>query len=108
MELSEVYTILNSVTGFTGKVVYRAWEEGQVPDMPFAVYYFRDNGTFYADGKVYYAAKNITVDLYTKDKAPETEALIEAALTNAGLGFLKSEDFLPEEKCFCITYELGV
>lgn len=108
MDLSEIYTILNGVTGFAGKVVYRKWEEGQVPEMPFAVYYFRENGAFYADGKVYYAAKNITVDLYTKDKEPGTEALIEAALTNAGLAFLKSEDYLPEEKCNCISYELGV
>ena len=108
MTLAEIYTILNSTTAFAGKVVYRSWEEGQVPAMPFVTYYYKDNASFYADGKLYYAAKNISIDLFTKEKDPTSEAAVESALTNNGLPFAKSEEFIPEENCYCITYDLGV
>lgn len=108
MTLAQVFALLNAINGFTGKVVYRAWEEGQVPPMPFITYFYKEDDPFFADGVVYYASQNISINLFTKDKDEASEALVETALKNGGLTFAKSEENMPDEKCYCITYDLGV
>lgn len=89
-------------------VAYRVWEEGSAPALPYCVYYAGAADNFAADGVVYHTAQQYTVELYTVDKDPEVEAKIEAALTAAGIFWLKDETYIPTERMNEIIYEIEV
>lgn len=108
MTLSELYTVLSGISGFAGKVAYRAWPVGAAPALPFICYLETGSNNFIADGQVYVAVKAIAVELYTEAKDPTNEALVEAALTGAGIVWSKSEDYLDDERCYMITYTMEV
>lgn len=108
MTLAEVKTMLTGITGFTNKVAYYAWPEGQAPALPFICFLETGENTFSADGVVYSSAKQIQIELYTKAKSTTDEVLVETALTNNGLFYTKDETYLDDEKCWMITYSLEV
>ena len=108
MTLNEVYTMLTGITGFTGKVAYYAFPAGEAPELPFLCYVETGTDNFAADNVSYYATKEINVELYTQDKDPTTEQLVESALTAAGVFWTKTAEYLEDEKCWMITYAIGV
>ena len=61
---------------------------------------------FYADGRVYFVFGHLQVELYSEYKDPSLESKVEAALS--GFAWTKDEEFLNEEKCYLVTYELEV
>lgn len=101
MTLNQIKALLKS-TGFP--FAYRAFKSAQNP--PFICYYETISNNFLADGKVYFAVKHIIVELYTKEKDQNTEAVLEKAL--ASFIWLKDESFIENEKVFKITYEFEV
>lgn len=103
LSLSELKTLLSS-TGLP--VVYNAWQESDAPDLPFIVYRQTGNNNFAADNHVHFGMKEIDVELYTRTKSPETEALVETALSD--LFWTKTETYLDDEKCYEIIYEIEV
>lgn len=105
MSLDELYTIL---IGTNLPVVYRAWPEGKAPPLPWICYHTPGENPFGADGVVYYAGTRVNVELYTAKKDPATEAVVDAALTAAGIFYEKSEEYLDSEKCYQILYEIEV
>lgn len=108
MTLAEVYTILTGIEGFSGKVAYYAFPSGEAPELPFLCYVENGTDNFAADNISYFAAKNIDIELYTQDKNPGTEQLVESALTAAGVFWTKSAEYINDEKCWMITYTIGV
>lgn len=105
MTLEEIYTLCLSTKIPT---TYHAWPEGEAPALPWIA--ITENGTdnFGADGIVYELIKDIDIELYTRVKEPATEALLEEALTDAGIFWQKSEAYIESEKCFEIIYSLEV
>ena len=108
MTLSQLAAILNAITGFKDKVVYRAWKENEAPPLPFICFYSSGSESFGADNVTYAALTNVTIELYSRRKDPASEALIEAALTANDLYFDKSETFIEAEKAVLIIYEVEV
>ena len=82
--------------------VYRAWPEGNAPALPFVCYLERGSANFAADSVVYTRVDNIDVELYTREKDPASEALVEGALS--GVVWEKTEDYLDDERCYMVTY----
>ena len=105
---ADIASMLNSITGFTGKVAYYAFPEGQAPTLPFIVYIFPDEAGFGADNKNYLPTTSVQVELYTKHKDPASEALVEAALTTNELYFTKASAYLPDERAWMTAYTFEV
>ena len=108
MTLQEVFNILNSISGFKGKVAYRAFPKDKAPKLPYICYLATQTNNFAADNKVYKVIQGIDIELYTSKKDPATEELIEAALNNNGIVWEKYEDYIEDENCYMITYETEV
>ena len=87
---------------------YRQWEEGQAPPLPYCVYYAGRANNFAADGLVWFTAQRYTVELYTEDKDPAVEAVLEVALTAAGIFWTKDEVYINSERMNEIIYEFEV
>lgn len=103
MTLSELYTNLK-VTGFP--VTYRAWPEDCAPPLPFICYLCDGDNPLFADGCTYFSFSNVRVELYTRNKEPETEATLEAVLS--GFHWKKTETYIASERCYMILYEIEV
>ena len=103
MTLQELAEILRS-TGLP--VAYRAFPAGQAPFLPFICYLCTTSNNFDADDQVYFPVQQINVELYTAEKQPDVEALVETALS--GLCWEKSEEYLDDERCYEIIYEIEV
>lgn len=108
MTLSELYTLLKSITGFESKVTYRAWPEGKAPQLPFICYLERGTNNFKADGKVYQKITYVDVELYTSKKEPAAEELIEQLFDDNDIPWDKSEIYIDSEHCFEIVYEITI
>ena len=106
MDLEQLKTILES-TGLP--VTYRAWPEDPddpPPPLPWICYIVDETNSLFADGKVYYSYDDVAVELYTRFKEPETEKLVEAALTD--FHWKKSQEYLSTERCYITIYEIEV
>lgn len=108
MTLTDINTLLSSIAGFEGKVAYYAFPEDAAPCLPFICYYEDESDNFAADGIVYHPILRVTIELYSRHKDTQSEALIEAALTEAGIYWEKNETYIDTEKVFMETYEIEV
>ena len=85
---------------------------GGLPGVPcgkcaaFICYLFASTNNFNADDVVYQVINRITIELYTESKDLEAENAVEAALK--GLCWEKSEEYLDDEQCYEIIYEIEV
>ena len=103
MTLEELKTLLES-TGLP--VAYRAFPVGQAPDLPFICYLVEYSNNFDADNRVYHPINHISIELYTEFKNPDAEALVETALKD--ICWEKTEEYLDDERCYEILYEIEV
>ena len=109
MSLTELYTALNSLTGFDKKVVYHHWPAPEaVPDMPFIAYMVDGSDNFGADNIVYKAINSVRIELYTENKDTTSEGLIEDMLTSHGIYWEKDETYIDDERCYEIIYSIEV
>lgn len=108
MTLTELYTALTSVEGFTNKVVYRAWPVGQSPPLPFIVYLVDGSDNFGADNIVYKAINRVNIELYSNNKDTTSEGLIESLLDSLSIYWEKDETYLDDEQCYEIIYSIEV
>lgn len=99
----EQITALLRTTGLP--VAYRCFK-GPV-QLPYLVWMETRTANFFADGTVYSRIRHVTVELYTDEKEPDTEASVERAL--ASFAWEKTEEiWLESEKCFENLYEFEV
>ena len=108
MTVAEVKTLLEGITGFKDKVVYRQFKEGTAPALPFICFYVDETDNFKADNQVYLKRQNMIIELYTAIKSPTTEQLIETALDNAGIPWDYTETYIDSESCYLIAYNVEV
>lgn len=105
MSLADIKSILAG-TGLP--VVYYAWPENAAPALPWICYWETGSNNAAADGIVYAAVKQISIELYSQMKDPTSENAIESALTAAGIFWQKTETYLEDEHCFEVEYEIEV
>ena len=105
MSLEELKEILKA-SGLP--VAYRAFKVGSAPPLPFICFLVSNSDNFGADGIVYQSVKQVTVELYTAYKDPETEGKLEAALSGSGIYWESFETYIESDKAYLITYEFEV
>lgn len=108
MTLAELNIILKSIPGFTSKVAYRAFPKGKAPKLPFICYSCTQTDNFDADDSVYYVIQGVDIELYTKTKDVTTEEAVETVLNNNNIVWEKYEEYIDDEECYQITYEVEV
>ena len=106
MTRAELKTALESITGFSKAVAYNAFPVGEAPALPFITFLQTGAETFAADGIVYNQNPNVAIELYTNAKDTTTESLVETALTTAKLYFTKDEQYLDDERCYMVVYQV--
>ena len=83
---------------------YDHFAEGESPDPPFITFLLPGSDNFAADGKVYLRINEVHIELYTDEKNPETEALVEAVLDAHEIFYDKTEVWIESEKLYEVLY----
>ena len=83
---------------------YDHFAEGESPDPPFITFLLPGSDNFAADGKVYWKINEVHIELYTDEKNPETEALVETVLDAHEIFYDKSEVWIESEKLYEVLY----
>ena len=83
---------------------YDHFAEGESPDPPFITFLLPGSNNFAADGKVYMKINEVHIELYTDEKNPETEALVEDVLDDHEIFYEKTEVWIESEKLYEILY----
>jgi hypothetical protein len=83
---------------------YDHFAEGESPVPPFITLLLPGSDNFAADGKVYLKINEVHIELYTDEKNPETEALVEAVLDAHEIFYDKSEVWIESEKLYEVLY----
>lgn len=103
MKLSDIKALLETV-GFP--VAYNEFGNPQTP--PYICYIETGTDNMPADGTVYNKIRQITIELYTDIKSPDTEETLEDVLDGAGIFYEKSEVYIDSEKIYETIYEIEV
>ena len=83
---------------------YDHFAEGESPDPPFITFFLPGSDNFAADGKVYLKIDEVHIELYTDEKNPETEALVEDVLDAHEIFYDKTEVWIESEKLYEVLY----
>ena len=87
---------------------YDHFVEGESPDPPFVVFLYPNSRNFAADGKVYFKANRLNIELYTDQKDISLEETVEDVLDGYGIFYEKSEVWIESEKLYEVLYEMEV
>ena len=83
---------------------YDHFAEGESPAPPFITFLLPGSDNFAADGKVYWKITEVHIELYSDEKNPETEALVEDVLDAHEIFYDKSEVWIESEKLYEVLY----
>ena len=83
---------------------YDHFAEGESPDPPFICYLLPESDNFSADGKVYLKVSVVRIELYTDEKSPATEQMLEDILDAHEIFYEKSEIWIESEKLYEVLY----
>ena len=83
---------------------YDHFAEGESPDPPFITFLLPGSDNFAADGEVYLKIDEVHIELYTDEKNPETEALVEDVLDAHEIFYDKTEVWIESEKLYEVLY----
>lgn len=83
---------------------YDHFAEGESPQPPFICYLLLRSNNFAADGKVYFKANEVHIELYTDFKDLTVEQKLEAVLDKHGIFYNKSETWIESEKLYEVLY----
>ena len=83
---------------------YDHFSENESPSPPFITYLLPGSDNFSADGRVYFRISEVHIELYTDEKNPETERLLENILDAHGIFYNKSEVWIESEKLYEVLY----
>lgn len=106
MTLEGLYTVLNSIEAFANKVTYRAFPVGEAPELPFICYMATETDNLMADCKVFQIVQFVEIELYTENKDLVSEHALEDALNAANIPWEKTEEYIEEQQCYEILYEV--
>ena len=100
MTRDDLYQALESI-GLP--VAYRAFKPRKTP---FLVYLFTYKSDLMAENQNYVDIDNFQIELYTENKDPATEKLVESKLRELGLPYTKTEAFVQSEGLFQLIYDI--
>lgn len=103
MELEKFNAVLES-SGLP--VTYNAWPEREAPPLPYVCWLESGSSNFAADGVVYHPVKRLRAELYEAYRDAAAEQALESALDS--FFYQKTPNYIDEEKCYQIIYELEV
>jgi len=83
---------------------YDHFAEGESPEPPFICYLLPGSNNFSADGRVYFKANEVHIELYTDFKDLTVEQKLEAVLDEHGIFYNKSETWIESEKLYEVLY----
>ncbi len=83
---------------------YDHFAEGESPEPPFICYLLPGSNNFAADGKVYFKANEVHIELYTDFKDLTVEQKLEAVLDEHGIFYNKSETWIESERLYEVLY----
>lgn len=83
---------------------YDHFAEGEAVDPPFICYLLPESDNFAADGKVYFKANEVHIELYTDTKDLSVEQKVEAVLDEHGIYYNRSEVWIESEKLYEVLY----
>ena len=83
---------------------YDHFAEGEAVDPPFICYLLPESDNFAADGKVYFKANEVHIELYTDTKDLSVEQQVEAVLDEHGIYYDRSEVWIKSEKLYEVLY----
>lgn len=83
---------------------YDHFAEGESVDPPFICYLLPESDNFAADGKVYFKANEVHIELYTDTKDLSVEQKVEAVLDEHGFYYDRSEVWIESEKLYEVLY----
>ena len=83
---------------------YHHFAEGESPSPPFLLFLTPVSSNFAADGKAYFKANEVHIELYTDYKNPSVEEKVEAVLDRHGIFYNKTETFIESEKLYETLY----
>lgn len=87
---------------------YYSYPIGDVPALPYLVWYLPNSDNFAADDKVYKKKAVLNIELYTKTKDFATEAAVEAVLDAWGMVWEKTESYIESERMYEVLYEMEI
>ena len=105
MTFEEVKNIVESI-GLP--FVYYQFPIGQVPDLPYVIYYYPSSDNFSADDHVYQKIESLNIEVYTKEKDFAVEKQIEDVLDEHLIFWQKSESYITSENMYEVIYEMEV
>lgn len=98
---------LPNILASTGlPVAYREFKKP--PSIPFIVYVADESNNFAADNVVYQPFTNYDIELYTENKDPAREALIETILTDNEIYYDKLEAWIESEELYQVSYSIQI
>lgn len=83
---------------------YDHFAEGESPNPPFITFLLPGSDNFAADGRVYLKIHEVHIELYTDEKNPVTEALVEDVLDAHEIFYDKTEVWIESEKLYEVLY----
>ena len=89
-------------------ISYREWKPGQVPELPYLLYYENSSDNFYADNEVFLKKTEIIVELYTNTKNIREENKLEELLSTNKIPFDTYETYLSSEQMYLKAYEINI
>ena len=99
------YEEIANMLGGTGlPFAYHHFAEGESPQPPFICYLTPGSNNFAADGKVYFKANEVHIELYTDTKDLSVEQQVEAVLDEHGIYYDRSEVWIESEKLYEVLY----
>lgn len=96
--------LLNIMREIGFPFAYHHFAEGESPSPPFLLFLTPASNNFAADGKAYFKANEVHIELYTDYKNPSVEEKVEAVLDRHGIFYNKTETFIESEKLYETLY----
>lgn len=105
MTYDEVKTLMDSI-GFP--TAYLQWPIGNVPPLPYTLFYYPSSNNIAADDNVYTNVQRLNIELYTSNKSFIAEKAVEDVLNANHIVWEKSESYLDSEHMYEVLYETEI
>lgn len=105
MNLPELKTMLGELKL---PVAYHSFAQGNVPELPYIVYYVDEDVGFLADDIVYVERCAVTIEQYTEEKDLELEEKMKKILLENNIPYNSYEGKLDSENMYLKAYEINI
>lgn len=89
-------------------VAYLQWAVGQVPELPYILYYSDEDNCFYADDVVFSEGYAVTVEVYSQSRDLELESRVKNLLKDHNISYESYGAFLKSEDMYLKAFEFDI